>query len=355
MSNRKSRLGTFNVVVLVIAVLQQASAFYGMYLFRAENGTATEYINEFVMSIPFYAVLYLGVPLLIRRFVNKGPVKRKEGIGISIALLIVLYLVHLMIYSTIGLPVYFGLDIAITFTLIGHIFLTIPQKTKTSLPKSDSNAADVPTEESPGEVQGNCFGNNVCINTEAISFKEEPCINTFKELPENKILKADKKPKKRLTIICIVVIAIVAIVSIVLYCNYDNWKLQRIETKLTTTTAIKDGDIDVLLDLRESYISYGGDVATFDRLIQEDIEREFINAIDAKDEDKYLNYNEYLSEIGYTSDSISELICRTSLADTFQMAIRTNNEDLAIDTLTVLVSAGLTHEYYEILYIDALR
>lgn len=347
---------------------------------------SVDFINLFInFLLTIFA--YCFVPVLLKLTLFKKRVYSSKQIRLiatinSVAIWLIFEILHFALETgesaTVTAPVIYWF---VNCWLLGR------KKREKSVPFSNkmpvSNDADVSVEEYPNNIDVN--EGDVCKDADSFSQKEEIRVytnnycskcgnsisddmsfcphcgskidfeNSFKELSKNESVKANKKSKKRVVIVCIAIIAVIVIGGLVLHPNFDNWKLQRIETKLTTTTAVEDGDIEVLQNLRDKYISHGGNVDTFDSLIQKDIEREFINAIDAEDTDKYIDYSNYLSQTGYTSDMISELICCTNLADTFQNAVRTNNYDVAVDCLSTFYAAGMTEEYGELLFNDALR
>lgn len=116
------------------------------------------------------------------------------------------------------------------------------------------------------------------------------------------------------------------------------------------TRYIKDGELDVLEEMRRTLEALDGDVEIFDERVLSKVKSAYKNNIGG-DLDKLVTYDEYLFEQGYTAEKISqEIIAKSDTATEFQKQMCLRDYDAAVDALANLISAGITEADIYALY-----
>lgn len=122
------------------------------------------------------------------------------------------------------------------------------------------------------------------------------------------------------------------------------------------TIDLKNGDLAAIEERRKILEAMGGDMEHFEQKVEEWAVKGYRKSI-GEDNSVSAVLKEFLkTEYGYTDGKISsEIIAKSDMAKQFQLALCTNDEDAAIEALTILREAGITYEDGHVLYLNKYK
>ena len=316
-----------------------------------------EFFFVAICMLAITVICYCTIPVILRfTLLKKKSLTRGKIIAITVVNSILIFLIiQIFTYDGNGISLY----PAIIWGIVNYFILTSGDKKyhmqNTETPTSNNAVTSL-------SAGSSTYSYNPPTESAFDSIAAENTADKFKQNATDidPTATASSQAKKHLpksTIVCLCIIAVLIIGGAIIICNnYDSWKISQIENELHNTNAISKGDLKYITELREEFLSHGGDIRTFDSYVLDEVKSAFVNSIGSDDLARLFTYRNYLLDNGYTQDMITqELIINSSTAYRFQKAVRSGNENEAVTQLRYLIDAGIGYEDANELYQDAFK